>query len=106
MDSVSLAADGWTADCVLRARTFRERWRGVKSIPEDAVLLMKTRSVHGIGLRASLRVVAVSSGMQVYAVRWLHPGRVLFFPKARFILELPPEADTPPIGSRLEIGCG
>lgn len=106
MESVSLTGDGWTAHGVLRARSFRERWRGVKSIPEDAGLLLQTRSVHGFGMHTPLRVVAVTPRMRVYAVRRLLPRRVMFFLRARFVLELPLEADAPLIGSRLEIRSG
>jgi hypothetical protein len=68
--------------------------------------LLKTRSVHGFGLDAPLQIAAIDSHMEVYSLRRLRPGRVLFFPGARFVLELPLGADPPRLGSRLEIRIG
>lgn len=67
-------------------------------------LLLQTRSVHGIGLRAPVRAVAITTGMRVLAVRWLLPGRIIFFPRARFVLELPAWVTPPPVGATLVIG--
>lgn len=103
VDTISLVADGWAARGIRRARSFRERWRGIKPMPGSG-LLLETRSVHGFGLTAPVRAVAITPGMRVLAVRWLLPGRILFFPTARFVLELPAWQSPPIVGSTLVIG--
>lgn len=102
VDSISLVTDGWAARGICHARSFRERWRGIEQVPGSG-LLLETRSVHGFGMRAPVRAVAITPGMRVSAVRWLLPWRILFFPTARFILELPAWQSPPPIGSTLVI---
>lgn len=102
VDSISLIADGWAARRIRLARSFRERWRGIELVPGSG-LLLETRSVHGFGMRVPVRAVAITPGMRVSAVRWLLPGRVLFFPRARFVLELPAWQSPPPVGSILVI---
>lgn len=67
-------------------------------------LLLETRSVHGFGMRAPVRAVAITPGMRVSAVQWLLPGRVLIFPTARFVLELPAWVTPPRVGATLVIG--
>lgn len=106
MDSISLVAEDWTAHDVGRARTFRDRWRGLKRTGRHRALLIPTWSVQGFGLRSPVLTVGISTSMRVTSVRLLRPGRILYFPGARFVVELPPDAEAPRIGSVVEIRHG
>ncbi|MGH8945293.1 MAG: hypothetical protein ACRDVL_04015 [Acidimicrobiia bacterium] len=105
MESISVVADGWAAHEVGRALTFWDRWRGLKGHRHPA-LLIRTRSVHGFGLRSPLLAVGISARMEVTSVRRLRPGHVVHFPGAKFVLELPPGSEAPRVGSTVEIRDG
>lgn len=106
MDRVTLVTEGWTSQPVFAARSFLEKWRGVKALPGGSWLLMPAKSVHGFGLKETLLVAAIDGDMRVSDVRVLDPGRVLFFPRARLVLELPIDETAPPVGSVLELHRG
>lgn len=106
MDRVTLVTEGWASDGVFAASSFLERWRGVKGLPDGSRLLLTARSVHGFGLKSPLLVAAIGGDMRVSDVEILRPGRVLSYPRARFILEMPLEGTPPPVGSVLEIHPG
>jgi hypothetical protein len=106
VDSISLVAEGWTVHDVGRARTFRDRWAGLKRTGRHRALLIPTRSVHGFGLRSPVLAVGISTSMTVTSVRLLGRGRILYFPGARFVVELPHDAEAPRVGSVVEIRHG
>ena len=106
MDRVTLVTEGWASYRVFAARSFLEKWRGVKGLPDGSRLLLATRSVHGFGLKSPLLVAAIGGDMKVSDVQVLEPGRVLFYPRARFILEMPIDGTLPPVGSVLELRRG
>lgn len=64
-------------------------------------LLLETRSVHGFGLRAPIQVVSIGPDGTVQAVERLDRRRIAWFPRARWILELPIDNPVPGVGERL-----
>ncbi|MBW3667322.1 MAG: hypothetical protein KY394_06985 [Actinobacteria bacterium] len=106
MDQITLVTEGWAAGRVFAARSFLDRWRGVKRLPDGSRLLLAARWVHGFGLRDPLVVAAIDAEMKVAEVRILRRGRLLSFPQARFLLEMPTGATPPPVGSVLEMRRG
>lgn len=67
-------------------------------------MLFETRSVHGFGMRSPVAVLAIGHDSTVLGSRVLAPNRVVFFAGARYLLELPVEAEVPHPGSAVEIG--
>ena len=52
-------------------------------------------------MHESLRVVGVDQGGRVIGTRVLSPRRLVAMPRSRWVLELPIEAEPPPIGAQL-----
>ena len=100
MANVVLHTASWSSGPVTVARTFWQRLRGLKSF--DAVLI-KTRSVHGIGMSSPFRAVGLDGQFEVRTVRVVEPGEVALFPNCRHVLELPMTAEPPAPGSKLEV---
>ena len=97
-----LAANGgWRSTPLDLAATRRTRCRGLIPASFDHGLLLAGRSVHGFGMRHELSVLALDEAGTVLAVRTLRPRRVLTFPAARWLAELPPDAAAPQPGTRL-----
>lgn len=103
MDQVFLQAGATTYGPVNDARTFWQRWRGLKGLPAEASVLIRTRSVHGFGVRTPFRAIGLTSLLQVSATQVVKPGRIARFPGCRYILELPMEVDAPEPGVTLEL---
>lgn len=68
-------------------------------------MLFATRSVHGFGMHHGLRLVALDCHLVVLAVRVLEPGRIVWFRRAAFVLEMPLDHPEPPQGVRLSISA-
>lgn len=85
------------------AESFVDRLVGVKSTLSEEVLLIRTRSVHTFGLGRALRLVAIDNRMSVVGHRVLKPNRMAYFPKAKFVMELPDGSAVPGVGSRVRI---
>ncbi len=103
MQRVFLKAGGWELGPVSRARSFTQRWRGLRSRNAGGGLLLRTRSVHGFGMRDPFLAVGLSDDLRVVAARVVSPGGVAYFSGCRWVLELPLEADPPPPGATLEV---
>jgi hypothetical protein len=103
MDVVAVGAAKWSARSVVYSTSPFHRWRGLRSARVETSLLMKTRSVHGIGMPSAFVAVALDREMKVIGSRVVEPGTVAWFRRARFILELPPDMEPPPLDSRLEL---
>ncbi|HLT97748.1 MAG TPA: hypothetical protein VK070_13295 [Acidimicrobiia bacterium] len=82
------------------ANSHRLRWRGLMW-RDPFPLLLETRSVHGFGLRAPIQVVSIGPDGTVQAVERLDRRRIAWFPRARWILELPIDNPVPGVGERL-----
>lgn len=100
-----LATEGWSTPAHL-ARSFLDRWRGIKRVAGPFPLLLRTRSVHGLGLDAPIIVAPIDAGLKVGKIRILQPGRFITFPRARYVLEMPLGSKPPPLGSTLEMRHG
>lgn len=74
----------------------------------QAGVLLRTRSVHGVGLSQRLLVMAVDDRGWIVARRLLRPTRVLFVASARWMAEFPPPGGCPGVGNRvtLELALG
>lgn len=103
MSTLRLEGAGWRSPPVIIADTFLSRLRGLRPRPRDRALLIATSSVHGMGMREPLRVVALDSSNQVISIGVLGRGRIVSYPEASAILELPLEAEVPQVGTRLSI---
>lgn len=69
--------------------------------PHEALLLLRTRSVHTFGMRFPIAVVLLSEDLTVVTVKRLVPRRLLLpRPRVRHVLECHPDIDLRP-GDRL-----
>ncbi|MEE9176820.1 MAG: hypothetical protein V3U46_00145 [Acidimicrobiia bacterium] len=103
MDQVFLQAGATRYGPISDARTFWQRWRGLKSLPAGAAVLIRTSSVHGFAVGAPFRAVGLTQRFQVAATQVVEPGRVAKFPGCRYVLELPLGAEAPEPGVMLEL---
>jgi hypothetical protein len=100
---VVLDCPGWRSGPVLVPTSFGQRWKGLRPEAGGRSMLFATRSVHGFGMRQGLRVVALDAELVVMSVGVLEPARVVWFPRAAFVLELPLDHPAPPPAARLSI---
>ncbi|MFQ5523517.1 MAG: hypothetical protein ACE5F5_08050 [Acidimicrobiia bacterium] len=103
MESVFLNGAGWSYGPVLRARGFVQRWRGLRQGRAGGSLLLRTRSVHGFGMKYPFLAVGLTRDWRVSESRLVSPGRLAYFPRCRWVLELPADAEPPPSGLVLEV---
>jgi hypothetical protein len=103
MDRVALLGRSSEFGVVGYARSFRERRRGLKGLPEGSAILMKTRSVHGFGVKAPFRAVGLTKTFEVVKIHEVIPWRVVNFPGCRYVLELPMDVEPPLTGETLEM---
>ncbi len=106
MDHVVLQGESINFEAVSHARTFRERWRGLKGLPAGSAVLMKTRSVHGFGVKTPFRAVGLTKTFVVVETHVVKPRRVVNFPGCRYVLELPVDLEAPQTGETLELKSG
>ena len=98
-----MLAPGWRCAPLTVAVTARQRRRGLRPRPLGRRLLLRTRSVHGLGLVEDLAVVGIGRDHRVCAVRVLRPGRIVMIARCRWILELPIDHPTPDVGARVDV---
>ncbi|MEE8405658.1 MAG: hypothetical protein V3S32_00745 [Acidimicrobiia bacterium] len=103
MDQVFLQAGATRYGPISEARTFRQRWRGLKGLPPGASVLIKTSSVHGFAVGTPFRAVGLTARFKVAATQVVKPGRIAKFPGCRYVLELPLGAEAPEPGVILEL---
>ncbi len=103
MDQVFLQAGETRYGPVSDARTFWQRWRGLKGLPAGASVLIRTSSVHGFGVGTPFRAVGLTARFQVSATQVVEPGRIAKFLGCRYVLELPLAAEAPEPGVMLEV---
>lgn len=93
--------DGWCSGPVFEADRFLERWRGLRPAALGRSMLLRGDSVHGFGMRHELVVAALDRDLEVIGVGLLRPRRLVWFPGAIWMLEMPPTTKPPLVGSRL-----
>ena len=98
-----VAGPEWSSGPLLWARTHRARWRGLRPRAQGRGLLLAGRSVHGRGMKETLRVVSLDAAGRVRRVALLHPGRVFVDAGARGIIELPVSRPAPRVGMVLRL---
>ncbi len=96
-----LTCPGWNSGPVAVARGFRQRWRGLRPYPPDCGLLIRTRSVHTVGMKVPLWIVAIDREARVISTRFLSPGRIFIALLARHVLELGTDRAPPRVGEVL-----
>jgi len=105
MEWVGLSTGDWSVEGVI-ARTFVDRLLGVWRAPEGGAVVIHTSSVHSFGRRRPLEVVGLDAGMKVVEIRTLRPNRLVAFPSARLIVELPAGHPVPAKGDLVELTGG
>lgn len=88
----------WSSPPVLVARTFRQRKKGLKPTAGGMGMLIRGRSVHGLGMREPLLAIGLDRERRVVGVRILRPRHLVFIRTARHIMELPIATLPPPRG--------
>lgn len=97
-----LGAGDWRSPDVAVAHTPWLRLAGLRAVPSGWGLLLPGGAVHGHGLTAPIRLVALDAGWRVREVRWLEPRRFALLRGAAWTLELPAATPAPEPGARLE----
>ncbi len=98
---IELQAPGWSSGPVLLARTVLQRWRGMRSVPLVNGVLLRTRSVHGFGLRDPIWAIGLTEAGTVRGAAVLSPGGLVLDRDAEWFLELPLTCRPPQPGWRL-----
>ena len=101
MEWGTFAAGEWSSPPVLIARTFRQRTKGLTPATAGYGMLIRGRSVHGLGMREPLLAIGLDRERRVVGVRTLRPRHVVFIRTARHIMELPIGTLPPPRGVAL-----
>lgn len=97
--TVRLVASGWVSSPLRLACTRAERRRGLAPCPGPFGILMRTRSIHGFGLRSAVEFVAFDAIGVVTHSGILRPGRLVYCRGASWIAELPAGSPLPPVDS-------
>jgi hypothetical protein len=84
-------------------RGIGDRFRGLRHRENGKGLLLRTRSVHTLGIGETILVVTIGARGRVQRVVRLSPGRLILDLRARWIAELPVEHDPPLAGWRLRV---
>ena len=103
MQTVLLRSSDFDPVIASHAVRFHERLLGRWSPTALDATLIDTRTVHTFGLKESIGVVGIDEHLTVVAAAKLEPNHVVWFRKARYILELPADFDLPRVGSALEM---
>ncbi len=101
--TVRLVAPGWLSPPLRLATTRWERRRGLAPCPGPFGILMRTRSIHGFGLRSAIEFVALDMAGVVTRSGILRPGRVAYCGGASWIAELPAGCPRPPVDSVVSV---
>ncbi len=94
---------GWAAGPVDHGTGCRLRWKGLRGADHDHGLLLRTRSIHGFGLRGSLWAIALGPDLLVRSVGLLQRRGLVVDPAASWFLEIPCSWEPPVPGWRLMV---
>jgi len=95
---VHFRAGDWVSPPTVVAAGFIERLRGLRPRSDGQALLLRGKSVHGIGMKESLWVVALDVSGVVLEVRLLRPRRIVRVAEASWLLEMAATLEPPPTG--------
>ena len=98
---VEFVADRWRSGPVHRASGFRQRLSGIIRVAPGVGVLLRTRSVHTMGLRRPLLIVGLDEALRVVRTAVVPPRRLVWWPGARYYLELAASCRPPPDGAVL-----
>ncbi len=104
MDRVELICGNWSVQARV-ARSFLDRWRGLRPDGSAGPMIIPGASVHGRGMKIELWVMALDRGLVVLSVDRLRPGGLVRTGGAGYMLELL-EYPAPGVGDRLSIVSG
>ncbi len=79
----------------------RARLHGLAPATTDRGLVLRTRSVHGFGMRTPLAVLVLDAAGTVIDRALLRPWTVVVAPAATWITEIPATVVPPPAGTEL-----
>lgn len=103
MEVIHFRADEWKSGPVMIAASFVERWRGLRGAESEAAILLRTSSVHGVGMGRPFRAVGLSENYTVLDTRLVAQGRFARFRKCKWVLEIPADVRPPKPGQTLEL---
>lgn len=89
-----------------RATSFLDRLLGLRSPASRPSLVIQASSVHTFGMKTPIAVVGLDARMRVIGARQVPPGRVVWFRRARYMLEMPFGASLPESGTLIRLGDG
>lgn len=98
----SLRTPSWRSGPLVVARTRRARRVGLKPAPGPLGLLIRCRSVHTVGMKAPLAIVALDGAGVVVWAGVVRPGRVVCPRRAVWFVETLP-GTLPRIGESAEL---
>jgi hypothetical protein len=101
MESIRLMSPTWVSGDVLVARSFRDRWWGLRRRADHTSLLLPGVSVHGFGMNRPLTVVALDHSWRVITVRRLSRRGLVVVRDAAWMLEQPLHHPVPEPGQYL-----
>lgn len=102
MEIIEFSCGEWSSGPVGIARTFRERWKGLRPRPLGHGLMIQTSSIHTFGMRSPLCLVGLAAGQRILWSRLVVPRRVVGDRRVHWMLELDPGLGVPPSGATLE----
>ena len=101
--AVFLRHQSWRSVPLVLAQSRPARLWGIKQVPSGWGVLLRTNSVHGVGIRESLTVLGIDAAGCLLAVRGLAPHRLVTCRGATWIAELAANATVPAPGSHLSL---
>lgn len=106
MRRIRLQAENWSCEPVMEAESFGDRLTGLRRLGPGESLIIRTSSVHALGMKRPFRAIGLSSDLVVIAHATVRPWRAIWFRRCSYVVELPLEVAPPPIGARMEIKGG
>ncbi len=103
MDTVEIVAGEWRSGPVLVARSFMERWQGLRTHPAGRAMVLRTRSVTTMGMQRPIVWMALDRSKTIIGAGVARPGRIVFIRGAEHIVEFAVGRDLPPVGTSVSI---
>lgn len=103
MKTVQLSAGAWRVGQVGLAETFSDRLLGIRHAKAANGVVMPTTRLHTFGLTAPIVAVSLDDELRVVETRVVPPNRMVWFRRARSVLELEMRLAPPEVGDTVEI---